>query len=136
MVPRDVSGAAPWALSALPECFRQLSEAHGTLAFVRRRLPAEAQPVVDDVGLVSADCRLHIYADAAMVERGSQTLFVPPDTHFYTWGDHLAFVRRDGSKAELRVYQRADGAPIALRLERDERNGPNAVACRKNVRKC
>ena len=39
-------GDAPWALSALPECLQQVSEASGSRSFVRAHLPAGATPIV------------------------------------------------------------------------------------------
>ena len=54
--PRGVHGEAPWALSALPECFEQEAEAHGPLAFVRAHLPAGMHAVIAPSVLDAADC--------------------------------------------------------------------------------
>ncbi|MBC5811375.1 MAG: hypothetical protein GIW95_11080 [Candidatus Eremiobacteraeota bacterium] len=111
--PSAVSGAAPWALSALPECFTQTSIAHGPDAFVRPQIPSSAQPVVGDLRLEIADCTLHVYANAALVERGTDRLFVPADAHFFMNRKTLYLLRRDGRTEELRSYVLAGGgAPL------------------------
>jgi hypothetical protein len=112
--PRGVRGRAPWALSALPECFVQDSEARGTAAFVRAHLPSGAQPVPSGSRLVSADCTLRVGLHSATVERGTEFLVIPPQAAFFIVGRRLALVRRDAAGAELRIYHRSDGAPVAF----------------------
>jgi len=132
--PRGVNGAAPWALSALPECFVQTAKAHGPLPFVRAQIPPSAQPVVGDLRLRVADCTLHVYANAALVERGTEQLFVPADAHFFMNRQTLFLLRRDGEVSELRSYVLAGGAPMLFYPESEPR--PRAFACRKPVTKC
>jgi hypothetical protein len=112
--PRGVTGRAPWALSALPECFVQDSEARGTAPFVRAQLPPEAQLVPSGSRLVSADCTLRVGARSATVERGTERLVIPPQAAFFIVGRRLALLRRDAAGAELRIYHRSDGAPVAF----------------------
>lgn len=111
--PPPVSGSAPWALSALPECFKQLRAAHGSEAYVRGFVPANAREVVEDVDVAVADCRLSIYAGAAEVERGDERLFVPPEATFFVTPDGaLVLLRRSPQYSELRVYESATGTRL------------------------
>ena len=43
--PEPVTGEAPWALSALPECFAQTEEVRGTERFVRAHVPPYARSI-------------------------------------------------------------------------------------------
>jgi hypothetical protein len=111
--PSGVKGTAPWALSALTECFHQQFEAHGSDAYVRALVPRGAREVTADVDVTVADCRLSIYADAAEVERRDDRLFIPPDAHFYTTpSGALVLVQRAPTRASLRVYRPANGAKM------------------------
>ena len=58
--PSEVEGEAPWAMSALPECFEQVFAAHGKAVFVRGQLPGGARPVVGRAQLRRADCIVDI----------------------------------------------------------------------------
>jgi hypothetical protein len=108
--PGPVTGNAPWALSALPECFRQESEAHGSAAFVTGQLPASARRLEPGTVLAVADCRLLVGRATLTVERGRERLVVPPDTRAYALGDGLAVLRRAAARSELRVYRRVSPA--------------------------
>lgn len=112
--PQGVHGEAPWAISALPECFTQVEEAHGPPAFVRAHLPAGMRPVAAPSSLDAADCRLRVLANTAVVTRGSERLVIPPDAKFFVKDRQFALLRREGGKAELRVYRRADGGPVSF----------------------
>jgi hypothetical protein len=102
-----LSGDAPWALSALPECLTQVSEANGTLAYVRAHLPPGAVPVVPPKRLVYGDCTLLVEADQAFVRRGADRFRIPPVVRFYRSATLLAMFRRSSEGIELRVYQAA-----------------------------
>lgn len=102
-----LTGDAPWALSALPECLVQMSETHGSLAYVRAHLPPGAVPIVPPATLVYGDCSIAIVGEQAYVRRGDDHLRIPPRAHFYRAGDLLALVRESADGNELRVYERA-----------------------------
>jgi len=105
-LPGAVTGAAPWALSAVPECFRQESEAHGTAAFVTARLPAEARRLAPGSTVAAADCTLLVGTDTLTLRRGAEHLIVPPKTRAFALGERLAVLREAGAKSDLRVYRR------------------------------
>jgi hypothetical protein len=124
LVPPDVNGNAPWALSALPECFEQVLSAHGPAAYVLSQLPPGSQAVRGPAELRNADCRLEIRPNVATVERGAERLVIPPVTQFYRWPDRIGFVHRAGKRAARlslagRLEDRADSAGVEER----------AVAC-------
>jgi hypothetical protein len=102
-----ITGDAPWALSALPECLVQMSEAHGSLAYVRAHLPPGAVPIVPPATLVYGDCSITIVGKQAYVRRGADRLRIPPRAQFYRAGDLLALVRESAGGNELRVYEPA-----------------------------
>jgi hypothetical protein len=116
--PRPVEGNAPWALSALPECFRQKAVLAGTVAFVRaskfKIVDANARRVVGTVRV--ADCTLSIERDRAFVERGDNHLIVPPSAIFYfkEKDDRLILDRQSRGREELRVYAWAPGTVPAV----------------------
>jgi hypothetical protein len=107
--PGGVTGNAPWALSAVPECFRQESEVRGAAAFVSGSLPPGARPLLAGTVVAVADCRLLVGASTLTLERGGERLVVPPDTRAYAAGGRLAVLRRAGGTADLRVYRRVSG---------------------------
>ena len=117
-----VVGNAPWALSALPECFVQDLVAHGTFAFARSKLPAAMQPISAGYRLRSVDCILHVRAHSGVVDRGTERLVIPPDSRFFWSSSQLALLRKTGSLGELRLYHTSDRAPISI--------GPDEEAAR------
>jgi hypothetical protein len=100
-----LSGDAPWALSALPDCLTQISESNGSLAYVRAHLPARAVAIVPPATLVYGDCSIAIDGDEAYVKRGVDRLRIPPPVRFYRTGNVLALERKTAGGAELRIYQ-------------------------------
>jgi hypothetical protein len=102
-----LSGDAPWALSALPECLIQTSESAGPLAYVRAHLPPGAAPIVPPATLVYGDCSITIDGNEAFVRRGADRLRIPPRVQFYRAEGLLALIRETAQRAELRVYQPA-----------------------------
>jgi hypothetical protein len=117
----DVAGAAPWALSALPDCFEQLSETRGSPAYAEARLPPGGTLAPPQSVLRAADCSVTVGARDLLVRRGDLRLVVPPDVRLYVWPDRFAVLRRDGTQADLRVYSGAHGVPLVL--EASGRNG-------------
>jgi hypothetical protein len=102
-----LTGDAPWALSALPECLSQRSESTGSRAYVLARLPAGAVPIVPPATLVYGDCNISIVGDEAYVRRGVDRLRIPPRVQFYRAKGLLALVRETTGSVELRVYEPA-----------------------------
>lgn len=102
-----LSGDAPWALSALPECLTQTSESHGSFAYVRQRLPAGAVAIVPPARVVYGDCSITIEGDEAFVRRGTDRLRIPPRARFYRAGERLVLVSSATGGYELRVYEPA-----------------------------
>lgn len=109
-----VSGAAPWALSALPGCFVTHGSLGGSSAFVRARArtlaPGPWHRVVN-VRLRSGDCELSITGHAARVVRGDTRLTIPPDARFFVAGKRLVLHRVADGRTELRAYELRDGTP-------------------------
>jgi hypothetical protein len=104
--PPDVTtGNAPWALSALPDCFVQRSEATGSRAYVEAQIPAGAQPVPDGRRLAYGRCTILVRKSELLVERGSDLLRVPPRATLYTAGNMLVLIRVSGKTAVLRTYE-------------------------------
>ena len=104
--PGPVTGSAPWALSAVPECFRQIKHDRGTAAFAARRLPPGARRLAPGTVMAVADCRLLVGAATLTLERGDERLVVPPRTAAYAAGDTLSVLRTTGNAGDLRVYRR------------------------------
>jgi hypothetical protein len=102
-----LTGDAPWALSALPECLMQMSESNGSRAYVRAHLPAGAVPVRPPATLHYGDCSVTITGDEAYVRRGSDRLRIPPRVQFYRAQELLVMIRETPQTVELRVYEPA-----------------------------
>lgn len=100
----NATGNAPWALSALPDCFSQRSQTTGSMAYVRARLPVGAQPVRAGTRLIYGPCTILVRDDELLVERGSDRLRVPPHATLYTIGDSLALLRTSETGTDLRIY--------------------------------
>lgn len=100
-----LTGDAPWALSALPECLMQLSESNGSAAYVRAHLPAGAVPIRPPATLHYGDCSVTIAGDEAYVRRGSDRLRIPPSVQFYRAQGLLVTIRETPQQVELRVYE-------------------------------
>lgn len=113
-----LEGDAPWALSALPECFRQKRAIGGPLAYVRAHeagLERAAWKRVRNVRLATADCRLDVGERSAVVVRSGDTrLRVPPDARFYVWDRDLVIDRYANGAESVRVYALRDGSAPAF----------------------
>jgi hypothetical protein len=99
-----LQGDAPWALSALPECLIQRSEATGTLAYVRSKLPHGATAVAPGTVLRYGSCTISVRDGEALVSRGNDRLRIPPHVTLYRAGNVLALLRDTGARGELRIY--------------------------------
>jgi hypothetical protein len=98
-------GDAPWALSALPECLRQLSVTTGSIDFVRSHVPAGATPVAPPATLTYGDCTISVTGDEADVRRGNDRFHIPGRLRFYRGPAILAVLRSSRTGNELRLYQ-------------------------------
>lgn len=105
--PAPLSGDAPWALSALPECLVQVSESTGSQDYVRAHLPAHSVRIVPPQRIVYGDCAIAIEKDEASVARGADRLRIPPHVQFYRGAGLFAMIRETAQGAELRVYEPA-----------------------------
>jgi hypothetical protein len=103
--PVPLHGDAPWALSALPECFVQLSVTTGPRPYVLAHLPAGSVAVDAPASLTYADCSISLHGDRADVVRGEDRFRIPPHVELYRTPETLSLLRRDASGLELRVYQ-------------------------------
>lgn len=111
MPPRAVRGDAPWAMSAVPECFRQRREVHGPMAFVRGAMPRGSLAFFAGRTLRAGDCVIRVREDTIEVRRGDDLLRVPPPATLYALPDGgLALVHRDAQGTVLRIYGPAPGA--------------------------
>lgn len=114
--PLPVSGEAPWALSALPECFRQISVARGSAAFVRAKIPRGAFRVPIGARFVSGDCRIWVRAGGANVERGANHLHIPTPLGVYVAERQLLLESDDGERGIVRTYVRSDGDRLEIKI--------------------
>jgi hypothetical protein len=103
----SLRGDAPWALSALPDCLVQMSEATGPLSYTMQHLPPGSAPVTSPARLHYGDCTILLHGDEAIVRRGVDTLRIPPKIRFYRTAQTLSLLRVEGAGSELRVYQPA-----------------------------
>lgn len=103
--PSRLAGDAPWALSALPECFEQLSVDTGNRAFLLRHLPVGSVRVAPPARLKFADCTIFAVRDEVYVRRGGDAFRIPPPATLYRSPGRLSLLRATGGGGELRVYQ-------------------------------
>jgi len=101
-----LSGDAPWALSALPDCASEVRSAHGPIAYVRAKLPNDAQPIAAGTVLTLGACTIFVNDGEIRVDRGTDRLRIPPRSTFYRTGVGFALLRQSGKFADLRVYER------------------------------
>ncbi len=109
--PVAVTGAAPWALSALPECFKQLANRSGPPAYARAKIARGARRVPAETTLQVADCTLDVNRNSAVITRGENRLTVPAVARFYVAGDRLILERLEARREDVRVYALATGRP-------------------------
>ncbi|HLY01813.1 MAG TPA: hypothetical protein VKR56_04870 [Candidatus Cybelea sp.] len=100
-----LSGDAPWALSALPECLTQVSKSTGTARYVTAHLPKSASWIRPPAHLAFGDCTISIDGREAFVRRGSDRFRIPPSAQFYRDGGRIFMLREAPGSVELRVYQ-------------------------------
>ena len=100
------TGDAPWALSALPECFFPASESTAaSLSYVLAHLPRGAAMVRPPARLTYHDCTIRVAGDEVFVDRGKDRLRIPPPVRLYAAGRSLAVLRVTDGHYELRNYR-------------------------------
>ncbi len=100
-----LSGDAPWALSALPECLTQVSKSTGSTRYVLAHLPKNAVWIAPPAHLAFGDCTIAIDGREAFVRRGDDRFRIPPSVKFYRAGGEFVMLREAARSVELRVYQ-------------------------------
>lgn len=101
---RAFRGVAPWALSALPDCFTPLAHVTGSSAYVTAHLPSGARVVVPPARLAYGRCTIFLAGVEAIVTRGSDRLRIPPTVRFYRIPGKIAVWRSDAAGNDLRIY--------------------------------
>jgi hypothetical protein len=104
---RALGVAAPWVLSALPECLRQTFEARGTRAYVTTQLPSGYVPQPAGTQLQFSDCSIAVGANDVTVRRGRDKFYVPPPAQLFKRATSIALMHEAGARAILRVYEPA-----------------------------
>jgi hypothetical protein len=99
-----LEGDAPWALSALPDCFMQQSEWAGTATYVDAHLPHSAQAVAPGTTLAFGPCTISVRRGEVFVSRGSDRFRIPPYAVLYRSGAKLWLLRRAEHSSVLRSY--------------------------------
>jgi hypothetical protein len=103
--PSTLAGDAPWAMSALPDCFEQLSVDTGPREFLLRHLPADSVRVAPPARLQFADCTISVVRDELYVQRGGDAFRIPSPARLYRSPSRLSLLRSTAGGGELRVYQ-------------------------------
>lgn len=104
-------GDAPWALSALPECFTQTSKSTGPLNYVLANLPSGASMLRPGASMDVANCHVAIEGDSVIVSRGSDRMRIPAPARVYEAHGTTALLRGARGGYELRVYRNV-AAPL------------------------
>lgn len=105
--PPFFDGEGGWVLSALPDCFDQLSSAQGPARLMRGRVPPDRERVAPGTTLHAGNCAVMVRAHDVWVFRGRDRLRVPPEARFYDTPSGLALVYGHGGRIEKRVYRAA-----------------------------
>jgi hypothetical protein len=104
VVERGLHGDAPWALSALPDCFSQEDEWKGPATYVDAHIPGLARAVAPGATLRYGPCTISVGSGELMVSRGPDRFRVPPHAVLYRDGDALLLLRTASGHAVLRRY--------------------------------
>ena len=104
---RALGIAAPWVLSALPECLRQTFEAMGTRAFVTSRVPSGYVRQPAGTQLQFSDCTIAVGANDVTVRRGRDKFYVPATAQLFKRASSIALIHEAGARAILRIYEPA-----------------------------
>jgi len=126
--PEPMTGVAPWAMSAVPDCFEQTALVRGTRTYVDARLPSGFIAIPDGAVVRSGDCTVRRVDTALDVRRGDGLrLEVPAVLRFATrspvaWDTpgrrELLLVVQSGPTLVARRYETRTGATIAPAIRR------------------
>jgi hypothetical protein len=97
------TASAPWALSALTDCFTESDRTSGPLAKVRPLFPPDRERLLPGTQFERGPCRVEVHPDSVIVVRGTDRMRVPHGK-LYRTGDHLIVVSTDGPTADMRTY--------------------------------
>jgi hypothetical protein len=103
--PPFFDGQGGWVLSALPDCFDQLSSTTGPSALVRGHVPAASLRVAPGTTLHAGDCSVLVRRDDIWVYRGRDRLRVPPDARLYRTASGTTLVYANAGRTEVRAYR-------------------------------
>jgi hypothetical protein len=101
---RPFRGDAPWAFSALPECFRPVSKSIGPLKYVLAHLPKGSIMVPAPAIRYFSDCTVRVKGDEVEVERGVDRLRIPPPVRLYESNNLVTLLRGLAGTYEMRTY--------------------------------
>lgn len=99
-----IAGDAPWALSALPDCFHQEVEWSGSATYVDAHLPTTMARVPAGTKLAYGSCTISVGDGELSVRRGDDRFRIPPHATLYRSPDGLALLRSSHHHAVLRTY--------------------------------
>lgn len=99
-------GQGGWVLSALPDCFEQLSAIEGPVRALTFHVPPARERIAPGATLRSGRCTVTVGAHEVTVVRGRDRLRVPPEARLYAAKAGLTLVFDHGDAAEVRVYRR------------------------------
>jgi hypothetical protein len=102
--PPFFDGEGSWVLSALPDCFDQLSSTEGPTALVRRHVPPARFRIVPGTTLHAGNCTVYVRSNDVWVFRGADRLRVPPDARLFRAPSGTTLVYDHGGRTEVRVY--------------------------------
>jgi hypothetical protein len=95
---------ASWALSVLPECWKQAAKSTGDAQYVRAHLPPDSVQEPAGTAIRANDCTLLVRGSDAVVERGRDRLRLPAPTYIFRSPQRLSVFSLHGANAELRTY--------------------------------
>jgi hypothetical protein len=100
----SLQGDAPWALSALPDCFHQDVEWSGNATYVDSHVPRTMRLVAPGTRLVYGACTISVGDGELYVQRGVDRFRIPPHASLYRGEGGLALLRSTGRSSVLRTY--------------------------------
>ena len=95
-------GQGGWVLSALPECFEQLSSIQGRSQVLASHVPPARERIAPGTTLKSGNCSVLVRANDIWIYRGQDRLRVPPDARLYQTKNGLTLVYIHAGRTEVR----------------------------------
>ncbi len=102
------SGQGGWVLSALPDCFVQVSSIEGPSQALVFHVPPARERIAPGTRIVSGTCTVLVRAHDIWVYRGKDRLRVPPEARLFDAKDGLTLVFEHAGRTDVRVYRRSD----------------------------